>query len=547
MEDISFAELVFGFVYAVGTDADPVIRVLKNYLKQYRYKAEEFRISKQLRSLELDITFDQSSEFEKMGALMDAGDEACNRADDDRMLAVFAINEIASRRSLDEQKRPVARTRTAHLIRSLKRPEEVRLLREVYRPGFFLVGIADDEDSQHNYLTKEIGLDDDEAKHLINRDQDEDGAHGQRTRKTFYLADVFVQLSGEAYKKQLERFLEVIFGHPFKSPTKEEHAMFMAYASAARSSQFGRQVGAAIATSDGEVVAVGMNEVPSPKGGPYWEGDSNDHRDHEEKIDSNFAHRDRIVRSVVGKLQNDLLTADNLLPIATEMIRNCVPNIDQPTAERLARDEIKKVEAVLTDETDAAAKVHLSDLRDITEYGRAVHGEMDAILSCARLGISPRDKYLYVTTFPCHNCTRHIIAAGIKKVYYIEPYPKSKARDLHADAVCFDERDAKKSGKIPFLPFVGIGPRRYLDLFSLELSSGREIIRKDNAGSPIVPLRRERPPRVPMIPLSYLEREDKLLDEFRDVLQKLQGVENGQDAAERSQFTKSTKDGGTSK
>src|SRR5205814_10484559 len=119
-----------------------------------------------------------------------------------------------------------------------------------------------------------------------------------------------------------------------------------------------------------------------------------------------------------------------------------------------------------------------SSLRWITEYGRAVHGEMEAILTCARLGISVHGNYLYVTTFPCHNCTRHIIASGIRRVYYVEPYPKSKAHYLHSDAMCFDEDEAARKGKIPFLPYVGIGPRRYLDFFSMDLSSGTRIERK---------------------------------------------------------------------
>ena len=38
------------------------------------------------------------------------------------------------------------------------------------------------------------------------------------------------------------------------------------------------------------------------------------------------------------------------------------------------------------------------------------------------------------TTCPCHNCTRHIIAAGLSSVTYIEPYPKSRAADPHEDA-----------------------------------------------------------------------------------------------------------------
>jgi deoxycytidylate deaminase len=527
MDNTSFAELVFGFVYAVGTDADPVIRVLKNYLKQYGYRSEEFRVSQKLETLDLGISFKGISEFQRMNALMDAGNKTCESAADNRMLAVMAINDIASRRLEDEQKRPMAMERTANLIRSLKRPEEVQLLRQVYRPGFFLIGIADDDDSQRAYLTKELGLTDEEAEMLIQRDQDENPIYGQRTRKTFYLADVFVQRRGDAYKKQLERFLDLIFGHPFKTPTREEHAMFMAYASAARSAQLGRQVGAAIATQEGDVIAVGMNEVPSQHGGPYWEGDPEDDRDHIKRGDSNTLYRKRIVESVVNKLNGKMLTDADTLPIIKRVLADSMQETSPDEIERLATEQIEKNRMSFTCIEEVAKCVDTSELRDITEYGRAVHGEMDATLTCARLGVSTHGKNLFVTTFPCHNCTRHIISSGIKKVYYIEPYPKSKARDLHSDAICFDEREAKRTGKIPFLPFVGIGPRRYLDLFSLELSSGRVVERKNDDGSPSIEVRTMRPPRVPMSPFSYLEREDKLLDEFGDVLRQLQGVNHG--------------------
>lgn len=529
-EGAEFAELVFGFVYAVGTDADPVITTLKRHLRQYRYNSEEFRISEQLQSLDLGITFDENSAFERMNALMDAGNKACEHALDDRILAVMAVNEIASRRPDDEQGRPIARQRTAHLIRSLKRPEEVQLLRNVYRPGFFLIGIADDDDAQIEYLTKEVGLKPEEAKDIIKRDQDEDIVFGQRTRRTFYLADVFVERKNEAYKDQLDRFLQLVFGHGFRTPRKEEHAMFMAYASAARSGQLGRQVGAAIATREGDVVAVGMNEVPSPRGGPYWETDPDDSRDHLMAVDSNFKYRDQIVQSVIGQLGSGLMTEVNILSIVRRLISSLKPDAPSDDLDTVAREELRKLGLDLLDEAKVANLVHKSQLREITEYGRAVHGEMDAILSCARLGIAVEGKHLFVTTFPCHNCTRHIVAAGVKKVYYIEPYPKSRARDLHPDAICFDEAEAAETGKIPFLPFVGVGPRRYLDLFSLELSSGRELERKDDQGAPICMSKADSPPRIPMIALSYLEREDKLLDEYKDILRRLQGVGNGQTA-----------------
>jgi hypothetical protein len=117
---------------------------------------------------------------------------------------------------------------------------------------------------------------------------------------------------------------------------------------------------------------------------------------------------------------------------------------------------------------------------------------------------STSNAYLYTTTFPCHNCTRHIIASGIRKLVYIEPYPKSKAKDLHSDAICFDEEEAMKSGKIPFVPFVGVGPRRYLDLFSSQLSGGIPVERRDRDGKPTRWEKRcHKGSRVPMEPFNY--------------------------------------------
>src|SRR5438270_11487504 len=154
----------------------------------------------------------------RWNALMSAGNEARTRAKANDILAVMGVNDIAARRKDDE---PLERV--AHIIRSLKTPDEVRLLRDVYRPGFFLIGIASDDDEQHQYLQQVKGLTLEEADLVIQRDQDEEQDFGQRTRDTFYLADVFVELKGEKYKDQLERFLELVFGHPFQTPTREEH------------------------------------------------------------------------------------------------------------------------------------------------------------------------------------------------------------------------------------------------------------------------------------------------------------------------------------
>jgi deoxycytidylate deaminase len=80
-------------------------------------------------------------------------------------------------------------------------------------------------------------------------------------------------------------------------------------------------------------------------------------------------------------------------------------------------------------------KVQDSEFMDALEYGRIVHAEMGALADAARLGHMVKDGTLYCTTFPCHMCAKHIVAAGIEKVVFLEPYPKSLASDLHSDSI----------------------------------------------------------------------------------------------------------------
>lgn len=51
-----------------------------------------------------------------------------------------------------------------------------------------------------------------------------------------------------------------------------------------------------------------------------------------------------------------------------------------------------------------------------------IHAEMNALLKCVRLGKPVQDAFLYITHAPCDGCAKHIVAAGIKEVFYIESY-----------------------------------------------------------------------------------------------------------------------------
>ena len=100
------------------------------------------------------------------------------------------------------------------------------------------------------------------------------------------------------------------------------------------------------------------------------------------------------------------------------------------------------------------ARIKSTGIGSLTEFGRVVHGEMEALMMCARNGIATKGCTMYMPTFPCLNCAKHIIAAGIKKVVYIDPYPKSKALEFYINEISQDEQEQDK--KVIFIPFKGV-------------------------------------------------------------------------------------------
>ncbi len=51
-----------------------------------------------------------------------------------------------------------------------------------------------------------------------------------------------------------------------------------------------------------------------------------------------------------------------------------------------------------------------------------IHAEMNAIIWAARKGISIEGATIYVSLEPCSECSKNLIAAGIKKIVYDKAY-----------------------------------------------------------------------------------------------------------------------------
>ena len=61
-----------------------------------------------------------------------------------------------------------------------------------------------------------------------------------------------------------------------------------------------------------------------------------------------------------------------------------------------------------------------------------IHAEQNALIDCCKRGISTDNSTAYITHYPCINCTKLLLAAGINKIYYIDDYKN----DMHVKNLC---------------------------------------------------------------------------------------------------------------
>jgi deoxycytidylate deaminase len=452
----------FGITSAVGTPLDLSANALCEELRTRNYEPHTIRLSRLSSMIQQKVPprGEGTSEYRSIRAQMDQGNEARRVSNRNDILALLAVSQVVA----DRVDRGDQDTGTAVLFRQLKQPGEAYLLRQIYDEGFHLIGVYCPLEVRLQQLQTQKGMTLAEATELTGIDADEGKGFGQHVSDTFHLADVFVKATGDRIdtikvREQLQRYCQLLFGDGLHTPTIDEYGMFLAWASGLRSGQLSRQVGAAILTPEGDVLTVGTNEVPRGGGGQYWEDSlGDDGRDHmTERGDSTDYMRRDMLEEILDVIVPTWRTGDK----------------EKEESELAAYQQRLKASRVM----------------NLTEFTRAVHAEMEALCAAVRIGTSVKGATLYTTTFPCHNCTKHIVAAGIKRVVYIEPYPKSMAYELHRDSINIDRQvddcGTQENGKVNFQAFVGVAPRRYADLFAMTSKQGNIIRRKDNRGIPL--------------------------------------------------------------
>jgi deoxycytidylate deaminase len=442
---IRFPELLFGFVAAIGVDLKPAVAAFRLYLENEGYKVIEIKVTDSFGWLKNVIKPKKellsSPLQDRYASHIAYGNQLRAYFQDDSALAAISVGEVVRKRPKKKARPDVEPfSKAAYLIHQFKRKEEVELLRSVYGRLFFQVSVYSRRGSRVDYLSQRFaeGMNSadanryrSDAEALVQQDENEvDQPHGQRVGKIFHDADFIINsdLNSPSVSDQVNRFGELIFNSNSISPTKFEYGMFLAKAAALRTLDLSRQVGAAIFSQTGEIISLGSNEVPKALGGTYWSDDKFDDREWVRGIDSNDKRKREILTGIFDAI---------------------APNENH-------KKWLQKKEVIG------------SQFMDALEYGRIVHAEMSAISDAARNGRAIRNSILYSTTFPCHMCAKHIVAAGIQTVIFLEPYPKSLASDLHSDSIEIEGSDRGQYTDFPavrFEHFFGVTPRRYRDLF----------------------------------------------------------------------------------
>lgn len=450
---------------AVGTDLDFVERAIRTALVEALYRCTTVRLSDLLEGIQRSVPLRREPIDIRYADYMDAGDELRKVTKQNDALAILGVSKVREDRRSATGNPDKPLNRHAYVFRSLKTPEEVETLRSIYGGGFFLIAAYSSEEDREEVLARRIAKYYDQkvneshrsrARKIIARDQkDQSHTWGQNVRGTFPLADLFIDVR-ESSKfddvlASVERFLKLVLGYQYATPTCAESAMFHAWAASLRSAEMGRQVGAAITNGQGDLLVVGANELPKAGGGLYWSEDVPDERDWRRGFDANERKKRDNLGEVLAILKREKWLADShSTKELEELLRESVPIMSGTRG------------------------------MNAIEFGRAVHAEMAAITDAARRGVSLGGTVLYTTTFPCHNCARHIIATGVRRVVYIEPYPKSLALELHHEAIVLEppvpettRQEELKSlasttdTRVRFSPFVGVSPRLYIQLFSM--------------------------------------------------------------------------------
>lgn len=283
-------------------------------------------------------------------------------------------------------------------IDAIRNPYEALFFRDKYK-AFHLMAI-NTEDKDRRMRLKE--LNDEELKNLDSVEyaqkikEPQEAFYHQNIQGCLEIADIHVYnpnvANGKYYKltEQLLKYIALMLRPGLVTPTHLERCMQLAYNAKYNSGCLSRQVGAVVTREDYSIQSVGWNDVP--KG----------------QISCNL-------RDVQGFCKNKDLETYSQYEIENEEFSAIMNRINEVTKGktygRCMSYCFKDVYNGIKDDKNQV-------------YTRALHAEENAFLQISKYGgTEVKNGCLFTTASPCELCAKKAYQLGIKKIYYIDPYP----------------------------------------------------------------------------------------------------------------------------
>lgn len=331
----------------------------------------------------------------------------------------------------------------AHIvIDSIRNSMEARYFKERFS-AFYLFAINTENRYRIDRLRKLKAEDVRALDNEYNRNlKTEETFYRQDIKTCIQVSDIYlynpnVENGGDSFstiKKDLIRYLALIFQPAIITPTSEERCMQIAYTAKYNSGCISRQVGAIVTDNRYSVKSIGWNNTPEGQT-PCLLRNVDDLRNNtDSEAFSEYEKKSEIrplIESTLKESYTNVLNGRNL-SFCFKEAQNCHEH-------------------------------HKNQV-----HTRSLHAEENAMLQIAKYGGEGlKDGFLFTTASPCELCSKKAYQLGITKVFYIDPYPGiAKEQILQAGVTKYQPQ---------LKLFVGAIGRAYHNLFEPFLAYKDEL------------------------------------------------------------------------
>lgn len=291
---------------------------------------------------------------------------------------------------------------TLIVIDAIRNPFEALFFQERYS-SFYLVAISC-PDSQRRERLRKIGFNEpdinsiDAQEHQVKDIDDKKAYSIQDIQSCLQRSDIYIHNPDEKNRvtefknlaNQIIMFVALMQRPGIITPTAIERCMQLAYTAKLNSGCISRQVGAAITDNNYSIRAIGWNDAPRGQ------------------VPCNL--RDRF----------DLINGDDI-DAYSEFEKKDDKFILHMRESSVKFNKLKEkmhISYCFKSEYNAMTKVKNQ------VHTRSLHAEENAFLQISKYGGQGiEDGYLFTTASPCELCSKKAYQLGIKKIYYVDPYP----------------------------------------------------------------------------------------------------------------------------